>query len=570
MVVTVTALCLLFGASALAAPPPRCQRSQPCWPLEADISALRQALDPAAPRSLIYEGPPSSFPCAVPAESPDDQPLYGAGEQLSELYVQSESDRTGRCFVDGFAPEYCLVGTRNSQLEGWQPAFVAWPLTAAHVQTLVLFAVKHNLALCVAGTGHDYLNRHSCDQGLLVRTALLKGAEWQADGTAVRLGAGMTWSEVHEAASERGRLIASGWSITVGIAGWSTGGGRGPLTPSLGWGVDNILGAELVGADGSLVTVDLQGTRSVAPTGEVTVSNSTDLLWALRGGGGSTWGVLTSLTLRAHPIPEGGLTYVFHNWAGTTCGGGLETLHALIDHLLAWSQTLDSRWGPVIYVLPTSTPDLPCKTRWGVFIAAMFAGPSTNTAFNETWSALVDGAPTDGSGYVESFADTWSWVLATAPEYINPVGTEPSSDYVAGLPSTLVSLDQVANGDLAAFLKQQVGKCSTEGWCGSFLLYGDLTGNLGSPQPSDTAISESMRTAKIFLIALVRRSDMDQLYSLGSKTYFSESAYDMPDWKTRLWDEDDYAKLLEIKRQIDPTQVFWCRHCIGDEESFPL
>lgn len=108
----------------------------------------------------------------------------------------------------------------------------------------------------VAGTGHDFLNRHSCDNGFFIRTPLIKDIAWNldplnkfnvSDGYA-KFGVGLTFNEIHNASAKVNRLISSGWASTVGIVGWSLGGGHGPFAPGAGLGVDNILEVELVNA----------------------------------------------------------------------------------------------------------------------------------------------------------------------------------------------------------------------------------------------------------------------------------------------------------------------------------
>jgi len=88
--------------------------------------------------------------------------------------------------------------------------------------------------------------------------------------------------------------IASGWDPSVGVVGWSLGGGHGPFAPSLGLGVDNLLAAELVDANGQLLMVN--------------ATSQADLFWALRGGGGSTWGVVTAVLLKGHLVHPAGYT----------------------------------------------------------------------------------------------------------------------------------------------------------------------------------------------------------------------------------------------------------------------
>jgi len=299
-----------------------------CWPTAAEIAAFRAELDPLAPRILHYGGAGTPRPCAVPIGSPGDQPLYGAlgvanSSSLEALYVNDTDVRdAAECMKTRETRSVCLAACRNNPLEGYQPQFVVWPLSAKHVQAAVRFAKSHGLTVSVLGTGHDFMNRHSAPGGMLIRTTLLKSQAWDesaaqaaAAGSAwtegsAKLGAGLTFSEVAQSAAKHGRVISQGWGITVGIAGWSMGGGHGPFANSAGMGVDNILAAEVVTASGVLVVA----------------SNAThrDLWWALRGGGGSTWGVVVSFTLRAHLLPKGGLAGAGSTWSGNFCADNNE------------------------------------------------------------------------------------------------------------------------------------------------------------------------------------------------------------------------------------------------------
>ena len=132
------ASCFLY--SSIGQPTGRCQRSNnTCWPTDSEIADLFEKLDPNAERTLITKPFSSIFPCAIPIESAGQQPLYGgtkertittcsslfkyyiyisfhilAGKSLLPLYVESEGDRNGTCFVRDFAPTYCLVSTRSN------------------------------------------------------------------------------------------------------------------------------------------------------------------------------------------------------------------------------------------------------------------------------------------------------------------------------------------------------------------------------------------------------------------------------------------------------------------------
>jgi ribonuclease T2 len=102
----------------------------------------------------------------------------------------------------------------------------------------------------------------------------------------------------HKLSADQKRFMTSGWATTVGVVGWSIEGWHGPMAPSKGLGIDNLLEVELLTADGNLIR-----------------ANSTpysDLYWALRGGGGSTWGVITAIATPALKISDGG----FSVWTG--------------------------------------------------------------------------------------------------------------------------------------------------------------------------------------------------------------------------------------------------------------
>lgn len=233
-----------------------------------------------------------------------------------------------------FASNFCLASVRNYPYEGWTPAFVVWPVNASQVQLAVQFATKHNLCIMVAGTGHDFVNRHSCKDGVFIRTSLLKDTVFDltdsrgfghADGN-VKLGAGLVWSEAHKYAADNNRFISSGWSSTVGVVGYSIGGGHGPFAPAKGLGVDNMLEVDIVLKDGSLVTANSK--------------QNSDLFWALRGGGGSTWGVITSITVKLHKIPANGFTLWQPNWTGNFCNASIAQFNTLIDGFYNWTLTL--------------------------------------------------------------------------------------------------------------------------------------------------------------------------------------------------------------------------------------
>lgn len=561
------ALGFLAAAAVAHAQPEKnyCRRGQACWPSDQDLRSLQTALDPAVPRVLVWAGEGTPRVSSVPAESPGDQPLFGLGVAGLKPYYYA-NDTTAPCFADSNFAESCIASVRNNPAEGWQPAFTVFPTTAEQVQTAVKFAVKHNLCIAVAGTGHDYLNRHSCPDAVFIRTVLLKNSSvdlidargfGHADGN-IKYGAGIVFDEAHKIAADADRIVSSGWASTVGVVGWSLGGGHGPIVPSKGMGADNLLEVELVDAKGDLIIANSK--------------NNSDLFWALRGGGGSTWGVVTAVTVRAHKIPAGGLTRGMATWEGILCGDSGKALDAVISKHLEWAQTLDTKWGGFWQLTLLKLDDATaayakCKTGYHLDMHYVFAGPNTTAEFIAGWNTIATAAP--AKSVMQPTFPTWSkQLLYQSVEYIYPIWVySPRGAYQGSLPSAVVARDLVANGALLTAIRTMISECRNNLLCEKIEIYQDVTGNLGSPRDPNVSLSPGMRNGMLHFIfaGFWNETFMRSFYALGDNSYFAESAYRMTetDWRTRYWGEN-YQKLVQIKSKYDPNGTFWCHHCVGD------
>ncbi len=145
------------------------------------------------------------------------------------------------------------------------------------------------LTLSVKGGGHSYAGVTVAEGGLLVDLGGMCDVEVDPEKRVARVGGGATWADVDRETTRVGLATPGGTVSSVGVAGFTLGGGAGWLTRRFGMAVDNLLGAEVVTA-----------------TGEVVRTSETeypDLFWALRGGGGN-FGVVTRFEYRLHDIPE--------------------------------------------------------------------------------------------------------------------------------------------------------------------------------------------------------------------------------------------------------------------------
>lgn len=174
--------------------------------------------------------------------------------------------------------------------KGWaatinKPAIICLCETSEDVQAAVVLAGKKNLPLSVRGGGHDWQGRSSVDGGLVIDLSKMKNIEIDADTKVAHIAAGVTSTEITEAADVFDLEPVIGNSGAIGIVGFTIGGGYGVNSPKHGLGVDNLLSAEVVLADGRLVTASK--------------TENQDLFWALCGGGGN-FGVVTAITIRLY------------------------------------------------------------------------------------------------------------------------------------------------------------------------------------------------------------------------------------------------------------------------------
>lgn len=167
------------------------------------------------------------------------------------------------------------------------PALIARCACVEDVVCCVDFARRNGLLVSVRGGGHNAGGLGVCEGGLVIDLSRMRDVVVDAESRTARVQGGCLWQDVDRATHEHGLAVPSGIISTTGVGGLTLGGGIGHLTRKYGLTIDNLLAADVVLADGSVVTAS--------------GSENPDLFWALRGGGGN-FGVVCSFLFRAHPV----------------------------------------------------------------------------------------------------------------------------------------------------------------------------------------------------------------------------------------------------------------------------
>jgi len=229
----------------------------------------------------------------------------------------------GGAYVAG-QPEYETARTVWNAMIDRRPGVVVRPADASDVAQAIDFAREHDVVLAVRGGGHNIAGNAVSDGGVMIDLTSMKSILVDTANRTAKVGPGVTLGELDAATQAHGLATPLGINSTTGVAGLTLGGGFGWLSRTFGLTADNLIGADVVTADGRTL--------------HASDSENSDLLWALRGGGGN-FGVVTSFEYRLHPVgPEllaGLIVHPFAN-AREMLDGYRRVSAAAPDELAIW------------------------------------------------------------------------------------------------------------------------------------------------------------------------------------------------------------------------------------------
>ncbi|KAL3433964.1 hypothetical protein BDV09DRAFT_205068 [Aspergillus tetrazonus] len=189
-------------------------------------------------------------------------------------------------YTEGMRYQECLE-LYNHALKK-QSLVCARPRTEDEVSHLVQFCTKEKILFAVRSGGHDFFGRSLVHEGILIDMRDMDTVSVEADRASARVGGGVIAGHLQETLDSHGLFTPTGQAKSVGYVSWACGGGYGFYVGTYGFGVDQILGARVVLAGGRVVDTN----------------EDPELLWALRGAGAGTFGIVTELRVKVYAVPK--------------------------------------------------------------------------------------------------------------------------------------------------------------------------------------------------------------------------------------------------------------------------
>jgi FAD/FMN-containing dehydrogenase len=484
--------------------------------------------------------------------------------------------------------------------DAWSPAPSSYAVKARNAQDIaaaVNFARINNLRLVVKGTGHSYLGTSSAPDSLLVWTRGMnavrlhdsfvgQGCEGKvAPVPAVTTEAGAVWIDLYTAVTTNaGRYVQGGGCTDVGVAGLVQSGGFGSFSRGFGTAASGLLEAEIVTADGTI--------RIANPC------TNSDLYWALKGGGGGSWGVITKLTLRTHDLPQ------FMGWAwGTVKARSDEAFRKLITRFVSFysDNLLNPNWGEQVSFAPDNTFEISMSSLG-------LDGPSAQAVWKPffEWIAGVpdDYVVTNGLGANGHGArDMWDTTGNPSMTLDARAGSAKHHGWWKGdqsqvgmflngydsvwLPARLLREDQgrrlsealfagsrfkkirlhinkglagATSDAVAATLNTATNPAVTEAFALAIIADGQKGAYPGEPRAS-IDLEASRKDARAINLAAAELRKI----APNAGSYVSESNYFNRNWQRDYWGTN-YSRLQAIKKKYDPDGLFFVHHGVGSEE----
>ncbi len=205
----------------------------------------------------------------------------------------------------------------NPRFDGVLPTALARPVDSVDVRDAIRFTVAHDIPVRARSGGHSYAGYSTLSNGVVLDLRKLNSISVDKRAGTATVGAGAQLIDIYAGLANAGATLPAGSCPSVGVSGVTLGGGFGLAGRYFGLTADNLIGVQIVTADGRLRTVNAR--------------TDPDLLWALRGGGGGNFGVVTEFTFRIHPLPASA-AYFNVRWPWSSASEAIAAWQAWAPH----------------------------------------------------------------------------------------------------------------------------------------------------------------------------------------------------------------------------------------------
>ncbi|MDH3617023.1 MAG: FAD-binding oxidoreductase [Gammaproteobacteria bacterium] len=260
--------------------------------------------------------------------------LDGAEIELEKAAIKELGDAmNGPVMLSGH-PDYDGARKIWNGMHDKRPALIARCQNAEDICHAVDFARERNLLLAVRGGGHSWPGKSTCDDGMMLDLADMKNIDVDVAGQTAWCQGGALLGHLDDATLEHGLVTTAGVVSHTGVGGFTLGGGFGRLNRKYGLTIDNVLGAEIVTADGTVR--------------QISADNEPDLFWAIRGGGGN-FGVVSKFHYQLHPMDRNVFSGMLV-WP-------VEQARDVLEFYAEWSPSVSRELyvGPVMATMPDGT-----------------------------------------------------------------------------------------------------------------------------------------------------------------------------------------------------------------------
>ncbi|PYI03271.1 isoamyl alcohol oxidase [Aspergillus sclerotiicarbonarius CBS 121057] len=565
---------LLLGAPSVLAKC-KCTPTDDCWPSASTWNTLN-----ATVHGKLLHNQPIAEPCYPGADYNAQLCQSISAEWTNSTFIGAEP--IGYCYplTDACPPINATVSAYPSCDLGTAPVYAINATEADDVATGIKFAQENNVRLVIKNTGHDIVGRSQGYGSLMIWIKYIQnGVNYHetytpSDGcpsnwtsSAFTVGGGYIWKNLYDAAAAHGRIVVGGSDPTVGaIGGYLQGGGHGPMSHYFGLGTDQVLEMTVVLASGDIVTAN--------------ACQHPDLFTALRGGGGGTYGVVVSTTIKAHPdrpvlghtldvVPLNNNFPALLNISATI----LSKYPLLLDTGFTGDGDLISTQSEKAYVhsfgklLPpntTASSNIIQQAKSTInqhLLGDLLPYNSTTVAIQSTWSLFPSFLDYYNAG---SHQDTTgvSDILLTSRMFDKPSLTNNTHNLTtmlhtifAGNPNgtTLIELALIGGGQV---LHPEPYTAVNPAWRKTYLLAEPVV-----LWPDETSPEEVKRIRDDMTF---NKTDAMRALTPGMGSYVNEADGDDPLWKEDFFGSN-YDWLQSIKMKYDPDDVFYCWRCVGSE-----